>query len=116
MEGVVRLMEDSKVFEAFYDLPDGYQVQLMVLQDFPGGRQKRGLRMNIYRTRIWVGHESEPEPLLHRSQEHTDVQLAVDACYSLLLASARFTVNSPDAVAAIERQVDHYFCGKAKAM
>lgn len=109
-------MEDSKVFEAFYELPDGYQVQLMVLQDFPGGRQKRGLRMNIYRSRVWVGHESEPEPLLHRSQEHTDVNLSVDACYSLLLSCARQAVTSPEAVAAIERQVDQYFCGKAKAI
>lgn len=109
-------MEDTKVFEAFYDLPDGYQVQLMVLQDFPGGRQKRGLRMNVYRTRVWIGHQSEADPLLHRSQEHSDLHLAIDACFSLLLGGARHAVNSPDAVASIERQVDQYFCGKSKAM
>jgi len=104
------------VFEAGYELPDGYQVQLMVLQDFPGGRQRRGLRMNVYRSRVWVGHELEAEPLLHRSQEHADRCLAIDACYSMLLTGARQVVDSPDALAAVQECVDEHFCGQAAAV
>lgn len=104
------------MFETFFELPDGYQVQLMVLQDFPGGRQKRGLRRNIYRTRIWVGHESEAEPLLHRSQEVADLQLSIDACYSLVLSAAPGIIDSPAAIAAVQEQVHAYFSGATKAM
>lgn len=111
-----RPLDEHKVFETYFELPDGYQVQMMVLQDFPGGRQKRGLRRNIFRSRIWIGHEAEPEPLLHRSQEVTDLQLSIDACFSLLLSSAPSTVDSPTALAAIKERVHAYFTGAAHAI
>jgi hypothetical protein len=101
-------MDEAKVYEAFLDLPDGYEVQVMVLQDFPGGRPRRGAPQ-IYRSRIWIGMTAEPDPLLHRSQEHPDFQAAVDACYSMLLASARQVMNSPAALATLQAQVDRYF-------
>lgn len=104
------------MYEASYELPDGYQVQLMVLQDFPGGRQRRGLRMNVYRSRVWIGHEAEPEPLLHRSQEHADLSLAIDACYSMLLTGGRQIIESPVALGAVAQCVDAHFCGQATAV
>jgi hypothetical protein len=104
-------LEDTKVFDAYFELPDGYQIQLMVLQDFPGGRPRRGLRMNIFRSRIWIGHVSESEPLVYRSQEHSDLNVAVDGCYSMLLVAARFAVNSPVALEALQAKVHRYFGG-----
>jgi hypothetical protein len=104
-------LEEAKVFDAYVELPDGYEVQLMVLRDFPGGRAKRGLRMNIFRSRVWIGHTEEPEPLVYRSQEHPDMSIAVDACYSILLATARSAVNSPAALEAIQQHVHQYFGG-----
>lgn len=108
-------LDENKEFEAFFELPDGYQVQLMVLKDFPGGRAKRGLRMSIFRSRVWVGHQNEPDPLLHRSQEHPDLSVAVDACYSLLLSAAPHAVDSPHALAAIDQLVHQYFGGTLRS-
>lgn len=108
-------MEEAKIFEEFIDLPDGYQIQMMVLRDFPGGRQRRGLKMSVYRSRIWIGHETEEEPLLHKSQEHPDLQVAVESCYSMLLASATITVGSTTALGALQERVHSFFAGKAKA-
>lgn len=107
-------MEDSKVFEGYLELPDGYQVQLMVLQDYPGGRKKRAIKRSIFRSRIWVGHESEPEPLLHRSQEVADLQLSIDSCYSMLLNVSHTVINSPVALAVLREYVHQYFSGTAK--
>lgn len=107
---------ETKRFDICIDLPDGYEVQLMVLQDFPGGRKRRGLKMNVYRSRIWIGHQAEPEPLLHRSQEHGDLQMAVDACYSMLLLCCGEVVDSADALEAARRQADQYFGGAAQAL
>lgn len=109
-------MEDSKVFDAYFELPDGYQVQLMVLQDFPGGRARRGGRMSVYRSRVWVGHEAESDPLAHRSQEHQEMRVAIDACYSMLLASARNVVDSPVAIDALQQRVHEYFSGAVKVV
>ncbi|MGE5675970.1 MAG: hypothetical protein ACM3XM_19145 [Mycobacterium leprae] len=107
-------MEDTKVFEAHFDLPDGYEVQLMVLKDFPGGQQKRGLKMNIYRSRVWIGHVTESEPLTYRSQEHEDSRVAIDACYSTLLSAARSVIDSAEALAAVQSQVHNYFVGSSQ--
>jgi hypothetical protein len=104
-------MEEAKVYEAFVELPDGYEVQVMVLQDYPGGRPKRGLQPSIYRSRVWIGTSEEPDPLLHRSQEHSEMQAAIDACYAMLLSSARQVISSPAALAALEAQVERYFQG-----
>lgn len=111
MEEEERSLEDAKVYETYFELPDGYQVQLMVLQDFPGGRARRGLRRSIFRSRVWIGHESEPEPLIHRSQELTDLKLSVDACYSLLLSASPGVVDSPLALAELRQRVHAYFSG-----
>lgn len=104
------------VYEASFDLPDGYQVQVMVLQDFPGGQRKRGLRMNVFRSRIWIGHVSEPEAMVHRSQEHQEKHIAIDACHSMLLLGARQAIDSPAALAALESKVHAHFLGTAQAM
>jgi hypothetical protein len=104
-------MDEAKVYEAFVELPDGYEVQVMVLQDYPGGRQRRGLAPSIYRARVWIGTSEEPDPLLHRSQEHSELQAAVDACYSMLLNSARQVIASPAALAVLEGQIERYFQG-----
>ena len=109
-------MEDTKAFEASVTLAGGYEVQLMVLQDYPGGHKRRGLKLSIFRSRVWIGHVSEPEPLIHRSQEHPDLHVAVDSCYSMLLAGARQVVHSPEAVAAIEELVHGHFSGSRRAM
>lgn len=108
------MLEDAKVFEGYFELPDGYQVQLMVLQDYPGGRKRRGAKRSIFRSRIWVGHESEPEPLLHRSQEVPDLQLSIDTCYSMLLNVSHSVINSPTALTTLKEQVHHYFSGTSK--
>lgn len=109
-------MDESKLFEAYFHLPDGYEVQLMVLCDYPGGRPKRGLKMSIFRSRVWIGHESESEPFLYRSQEHHELRVAIDSCYSTALATSRTCINSPAALAALEEQVHKYFAGAAKAI
>lgn len=104
-------MEEAKVYEAYHELPDGFEVQVMVLQDYPGGRPRRGLAPSIYRARVWIGVSTEPDPLLHRSQEHPDLQAAIDACYTMLLTSARQVIGSPAALAALEGHVERYFQG-----
>lgn len=103
-------MEENKVFDACYDLPDGYEVQLMVLRDFAGGRQRRGAP-KVFRSRVWIGHISESEPLLHKSQEHQELNTAVDACFSMLLQTAILRVDSPMALEAIRERVHDYFHG-----
>ena len=103
------LVEENLAYEVSFGLPDGYEVQLMVLQDYPGGKRRRGLTMSIFRSRIWIGRESDPEPLIHRSQEHPDRNVAIDSCYSMLLAGARQVVQSPAALAAIQERVHAHF-------
>jgi hypothetical protein len=103
-------LDENKVFEAYFELPDGYEVQLMVLRDYPGGRARRGA-MSIFRSRVWVGHVTEADPLLHRSQEHPELNVAVDACYSMLLQAAPLAVNSPEAIEYVRRRVHDYFHG-----
>lgn len=109
-------MEDTKVFDAYFELPEGYQVQLMVLQDYPGGRAKRGVRMDVFRSRIWIGNEAETEPVLHKSQEHNDLPIAIDACYSMALNSARTVIDSPAALERLQERVHEYFCGSKTAI
>lgn len=104
------LVDENKVFDAYYDLPDGYEVQLMVLRDFAGGRARRGAP-KVFRSRVWIGHTSESEPLLHKSQEHSELNTAVDACYSILLQTAITSVDSPAALSAIRDRVHQYFHG-----
>jgi hypothetical protein len=99
---------DEKAFDASLTLPGGYEVQLMVLRDYPAGRPRRGAK-RVFRSRIWIGLVDEPDPLVHRSQEHPELSTAVDACYSMLLHAARTCVDSPAALAAIQETVDQYF-------
>ena len=82
-------MDEAKVYEAYHELPDGFEVQVMVLQDYPGGRQRRGLTPSIYRARVWIGVAEEPDPLLHRSQEHPALQAAsaVRIAFGLIFGS-----------------------------
>lgn len=94
-------MDEEKLFDRFLTLPDGYQVQLMVM----GRSAGRG----FYRSRIWLGHESESEPMLYRGQVHPEFRLAVDACYSLMLHSAPQVFHSPAALAAVQQYADAYF-------
>jgi hypothetical protein len=107
-------MEENKVYEAYMDLPDGYQVHLMVLKDYPGGRSGRRKAMSVFRSRVWIGHETESEPMLHRSQEHGESRVAVDACYSLLLSASLWVVDSPDALSVIRQWVHDYFRGQER--
>lgn len=107
-------MDENKLFDVYFELPDGYEAQLMVLRDFPGGQPKRGLKMSIFRSRVWVGLSTESDPLLYKSEEHADLQVAIDGCYSVLLAGARQVVNSPDALEAIQQRVHAYFSGVSR--
>jgi len=100
-------MEEGKLFDAYYDLPEGYQVQLMVLMEIP----ERRPRVAVYRSRIWIGHAAEPDPMLYKSQEHDELRSSIDGCYSLLLHSARHVINSPIALEAVQQQVHAYFSG-----
>lgn len=104
------MFDENKVFDGYFELPDGYQVQLMVLRDYPSGKGRRG-KPSVFRSRVWIGHASEPEPLVYRAQEHPELQVAIDACYSLLLIGAEGVVGSLAAMAAIQQQVHHYFSG-----
>jgi hypothetical protein len=106
-------MDENLVFEAYFELPDGYEVQLMVLRDWPGGRQRRGAP-SVFRSRIWIGHESESDPLHHRSQEHPEVNVAVDACYSMLLHDSRLAVTSPAALEEIRTRCHAFFDGHSQ--
>jgi hypothetical protein len=103
-------VDDNKVFDASFELPDGYEVQMMVLRDYQGGRARRGA-VSVFRSRVWVGHVSESDPLLHRSQEHPELNVAIDACYSMLLQGAGQVVDSPGALEAIREKVHAYFHG-----
>lgn len=82
-------MEDTKAYEEFLTLPDGYVVHLMVMHE-PVRQRGRGRQPKqwLYRSRIWIGTEQEEEPLVHRSQEHSSLQGAVDACWQMLQQSA----------------------------
>jgi hypothetical protein len=106
-------MDENLVFEAYFELPDGYEVQLMVLRDWPGGRQRRGAP-SVFRSRVWVGHESESDPLHHRSQEHPELNTAVDACYSMLLQDSRLVVTSPGALEELRTRCHAYFSGQSQ--
>jgi|GEM_PF-1697446 len=108
-------MEEEKVFDAYFALPDGYEAQLMVLRGHPGGRAGRSKKQTVFRSRVWIGHELEPDPLLHRSQEHVDLTVAIDACYSMLLNGSRVAISSPAALAGLEERVDQYFSGTPQA-
>ena len=103
-------MDENKVFDLYFELPDGYEVQLMVLRDHPGGKSRRGA-MAIFRSRVWIGHVSESDPLMHRSQEHPEVNVAVDSCYSMLLQGASHAITSPEALEALNARVHSYFHG-----
>jgi len=94
-------MDEEKLFDRFLTLPDGYQVQLMVM----GGRAGGG----FYRSRIWLGHESESEPMLYRCQMHPEFRQSVDACYSLMLQSAPQVFGSAAALAAVQQYAHEYF-------
>lgn len=103
-------MDENKVFDLYLELPDGYEVQLMVLRDYPGGRSRRGA-MSIFRSRVWIGHVSESDPLLHRSQEHPELNIAVDSCYSMALQGAGHAITSPVAIEALRERAHSYFHG-----
>lgn len=109
-------MEENKAFEAYYELPEGYQVQLMVLRDYPGGKGRKGRKMSIFRSRVWIGHASQSEPMIYKSQEHADLQVAIDACYSLMLSSARGVVDSAEALSLLQLRVHTYFSGEQQVM
>lgn len=103
-------MEEDKVFEAYFELSDGYEVQVMVLRDFAGGKARRGAA-RVFRSRVWIGHTSESDPLHHRSQEHQELNTAVDACYSMLLQGAPGVVDSPAALEELRFRCHEYFQG-----
>jgi len=103
-------LDENKVFDLYFELPDGYEVQLMVLRDYPGGRARRGA-MSIFRSRVWIGHVTESDPLVHRSQEHPELNVAVDSCYSMLLQAAGLAISSPEALEALRQRVHSYFHG-----
>lgn len=90
-------MEETKVFDQFLDLPDGYQVQLMVMAEPLTGSRRQEV---VYRSRIWLGHESEMDPMLHRSQVRWELEAAIDACYSMLVQSAPHCFESVTALQA----------------
>lgn len=100
-------MEEGKLFDQYVNLPDGYQVQLMVLMEIPAKRP----RVAVYRSRVWIGHESAPDPMLYKSQEHEELRRSIDACYSLLLKGALVVIDSPSALEAVQQQVHAYFSG-----
>jgi hypothetical protein len=109
-------LDENMAFEAYYELPDGYQVQLMVLRDYPIGQGRKGRKMSIFRSRVWVGHECQSEPMSYKSQEHTDLQVAIDACYSLVLISARGVIDSAAALDLLQQRVHTYFSGERQVM
>ena len=100
-------MEEGKLFDQYVELPDGYQVQLMVLMEIPTKRP----RVAVYRSRVWIGHESDPDPMLYKSEEHEELRRSIDACFSLLLKSAPMVIGSPTALEAVQQQVHIYFTG-----
>lgn len=102
-------MEEGKLFDQYFDLPDGYQVQLMVLMEIPARRP----RVAVYRSRVWIGHESQSDPMQYKSEEHEELRRSIDACYSLLLKSAPGVIDSPRALEAVHQQVHAYFSGTA---
>ncbi|MBP2018311.1 hypothetical protein J2Z79_001712 [Symbiobacterium terraclitae] len=91
-------MEEGKVFDQFLDLPDGYQAQLMVMAEaLPGVRPHLA-----YRSRVWLGHESEMDPYLHRSQVCWSLDEAIRTCYAMLRQAAPQCFHSRAAVEAVE--------------
>jgi len=106
-------MEMSLVYNRCVTLPDGYEVQLMVMRDFAGGWAGSGRRGMVYRARVWIGTTWEREPLLYRSQEHGSPGAAVDACYRMLAASAPRVVESVAAREAARRLTDGHFAAAA---
>ncbi|HWH72624.1 MAG TPA: hypothetical protein VNT26_24895 [Candidatus Sulfotelmatobacter sp.] len=103
-------MDENKVFDLYFELPDGYEVQLMVLRDYPGGRTRRGAP-SVFRSRVWIGHVAESDPLTHKSQEHPELNVAVDSCYSMLLQGASHAITSPAALEELNARVHSYFHG-----
>lgn len=103
-------MEDAKVYEEYLELPDGYQIHLMVLQEAMKRGRGRAPRQLIYRSRIWIGVESEEEARVHRCQEHTDLKEAVDACWRMLGESAARAIDgSQIALRQVEAATSAYF-------
>lgn len=101
-------MEESKLFDVSFNLPDGFQVQMMVLMEVPEGPRRVGAGAVVYRSRLWMGHQLESDPMLYRSQEHREVAPAIDACYAMLLESAQRVIISPSALAEVERRVERH--------
>jgi hypothetical protein len=88
-------VEDAKVYEEYLTFPGSYVVHLMVLHETPGPRGRgRRPKHAVYRSRVWIGVEEESDPRLHRSQEHTDLREAVDACWQMLRDSAPAAMDS----------------------
>lgn len=106
-------MEASLVYNRCVTLPDGYEVQLMVMRDTAGGRARSDRRGMVYRARVWIGTVWEREPLLYRSQEHGTAAAALDACYRMLGASAHRVVESVAAREAARRLADGHFAAAA---
>ncbi len=94
-------VEAGKVFEQFLDLPDGYQAQVMVMAEPVSGFAGKV----AYRSRVWLGHESEMDPYLYRAQVHWNLEEAIRACYAMLRQAAPYCFRSRAAIDAI-RGVD----------
>lgn len=101
------VMEEGKLFDRFLDLPDGYQVQLMVLAE----PLEDPVNEVVYRSRIWLGHESQMDPMLHIGESHWELRRAIDSCFSMLLQHAPRVFDSPVALAAVDQEVHTYFTG-----
>lgn len=111
-------VDDAKVYEEYLTFPDGFVVHLMVLQESTGHRRKsRTPRQPVYRSRIWIGVQTEEDPRIHRSQEHTNLQEAVDACWRMLRDSAlRAMKSSPAAIRQATDATGAYFCAEPQSM
>jgi len=96
-----RPVDEGKVFDEFLDLPDGYQAQLMVMAEPVSGFRRKV----AYRSRVWLGHESEMDPYLYRAQVHWNLEEAIRACYAMLAQLAPYCFRSRAAVEAV-RGVD----------
>jgi hypothetical protein len=105
--------DENKAFDAYYELPGGFEVQLMVLRDYPGGRRMRGLKRSIFRSRIWIGHNEEAEPLFHSSQEHGTLEGAIASCYQMMLSTTAADLVSESALQQMADLVDQELCQKA---
>jgi len=94
-------LDEGKVFDLFLDLPDGYQVQLMVMAEPLSGSGRKV----AYRSRVWLGHENEMDPYVYRWQICWDLEEAIRTCYALLWQAAPQCFRSRAALEAV-RGVD----------